>query len=152
MLNVKDIMTIKVVTFSPDTDIVAAARILLNKRINGAPVVDEAGRVVGVLCQSDLVAQQKRLKLPSMFTVLDAVIPLGRTDDLEREMRKISATTVEHAMTPDPDTVAPETPVDEVATIMSERKLYTLPVVGADGVLVGVVGKEDVLKTLVGKA
>ena len=152
MLTVKDIMTTKVVTFTPDTDIVAAARILLNKRINGAPVVDEGGRVVGVLCQSDLVAQQKRLKLPSMFTVLDAVIPLGRTDDLEREMRKISATTVEHAMTTEPDTVAPETPVEEVATIMSEQKLYTLPVVGADGRLMGVVGKEDVLKTLVGKA
>lgn len=148
MLTAKDIMTTETITMTLDTDIVAAAKILLGKKINGAPVVDDNGKVVGIICQSDLVAQQKKLVLPSMFTVLDTFIPLGDHADLERQIQKIAAMNVEQAMTPDPTTVGPDTPLDEIATTMVEKKLYTMPVV-ENGKLVGVVGKEDVLKTLV---
>lgn len=58
MLKAKDIMTKEVATVSPETEISTAAKLLLEKRINGLPVVDAFGRLVGVLCQSDLVAQQ----------------------------------------------------------------------------------------------
>lgn len=148
MLTARDIMTTEIITMTPDTDIVAAAKILLGKKINGAPVVDENGNLMGIICQSDLVAQQKKLVLPSMFTILDTFIPLGDHADLEKQIQKIAAMNVEQAMTPSPVTVTPDTPIDEIATTMVERKLYTLPVVEGKK-LVGVVGKEDVLKTLV---
>ena len=77
MLTAKDIMTTECITFSPDTDIIVAAKTLLEKKINGAPVLD-GDEVVGVLCQSDLVAQQKKVTLPSFFTLLDGVFPLSR--------------------------------------------------------------------------
>ena len=150
MLKAIDIMTPDPVTLSPDTDIRTAATLLLDKKINGAPVVDAQGRLVGVLCQSDLVAQQKQVTLPSVFAMLDGFIALSSRDDFERELQKIAATNVAQAMTKDPKTVAPQTPLDEIATVMVNEKLYTLPVV-SDGKLVGVVGKEDILRTLLGQ-
>ena len=150
MLKAIDIMTPDPVTLSPDTDIRTAATLLLDKKINGAPVVDAQGRLLGVLCQSDLVAQQKQVTLPSIFAMLDGFIALSSRDDFERELQKIAATNVAQAMTKDPKTVTPQTPIDEIATVMVNEKLYTLPVVDA-GKLVGVVGKEDILRTLLGQ-
>jgi CBS domain-containing protein len=149
MLKAIDIMTPDPLTLSPDTDIRTAATLLLDKKINGAPVVDAQGRLLGVLCQSDLVAQQKQVTLPSIFAMLDGFIALSSRDDFERELQKIAATNVSQAMTRDPKTVNPQTPLDEIATVMVNEKLYTLPVVDA-GKLVGVVGKEDILRTLLG--
>ncbi len=148
MLKVKDIMTKKLITVSPEMEIAHAAELLLEKSINGVPVVDRKGNLVGILCQSDLIAQEKRLPLPSLFTLLDGFIPLSSMKHLEKEVQKISATTVAHAMTPNPVTVRPETSVEEVATIMVERNFHTLPVVDK-GKLLGIVGKEDILKTLI---
>jgi len=147
MLSVKEIMTRDVITVSPETDIAHAARLLLEKSINGVPVVDETGKLVGILCQSDLVAQQKRFPIPTLFTLLDGFIPLTSMKHLEREVQKITATTVAEAMSPNPVTVRPEASIEEVGTIMVDRNFHTLPVVDR-GELVGIVGKEDVLKTL----
>ena len=66
---------------------------------------------------------------------------------LEQEVAKIAAVTVAQAMTPDPVTIGPATGLEEIAALMVEKNFHTLPVVD-DGRLVGVVGKEDVLRTL----
>lgn len=147
MLKAKDIMTSGALTLNPENDVATAAKLLLEKHLNGVPVVDKDGKLVGVICQSDLVAQQKSVSLPSLFTILDGFISFSSQDELEKEVNKIAATKVEHAMTADPVTIKPETDIEEIADLMVERKLYTLPVV-EDGRLVGVVGKEDVLKVL----
>ncbi|BCS87048.1 CBS domain-containing protein [Pseudodesulfovibrio sediminis] len=146
MLTAKELMTSECITLTPETDIATAAKTLLDNKINGAPVIDD-GKVVGVLCQSDLVAQQKRITLPSFFTLLDGVFPLSSQDELEAEVTKIAAAKVGDAMTPTPTFITPETSIEDIATMMANEKLYTLPVL-EDGKLVGVVGKEDVLKTL----
>ena len=59
MLKAKDIMTRDPITATLEMEITQAAQLLLDKGINGLPVVDETGNVVGVLCQSDLIMQQK---------------------------------------------------------------------------------------------
>ena len=147
MFKAKDIMTREIITVSPETDIANAARILLEKRINGLPVVDAFGRLVGILCQSDLVAQQKGIPVPSIFTMLESYIPLTSIKKIDKEMEKIAALTVKEAMTLEPVTVSPETDIEEVAKLMVDKKFHTLPVVEG-GKVVGIVGKEDVLKTL----
>lgn len=149
MLSAKDIMTTEVITVRPETEIVEATRLLLDNHINGLPVVDAEGRLVGILCQSDLIVQQKKLPLPSFFTFLDGFIPLTSTKQMEKEIRKAVATTVSHAMTSDPVTVTPHTSLNSVASLMVDRNFHTLPVV-ENGRLVGIVGKEDVIRTLTG--
>lgn len=151
MSRVRDIMTREVITVSPDTEIAQAAKLLLERSINGAPVVNEEGDLVGILCQSDLIVQQKRLPIPSLFTLLDGFIPLTSIKHVEKEIQKIAATSVAQAMTPNPVTVGPDTSIEEVATIMVEKNFHTLPVVEGRE-LVGIVGKQDVLKTLLSDA
>jgi len=148
MLKVKDIMTRDVKTVSPETEITQAAKLLLSERINGVPVINQTGELVGILCQSDLIAQQKSIPIPSLFTLLDGYIPLTLLTRLDREVEKIAATKVKNAMTPDPITVDSDTDIEKVASLMVGKNYHTLPVVDG-GKLVGIVGKEDVLKTLV---
>ena len=147
MLKVKDIMTREVKTVTPETEIIQAAKLLLSERINGVPVVNQTGELVGILCQSDLIAQQKSIPIPSLFTLLDGYIPLTLSNRLDREVEKIVATRVDHAMTRNPVIVNSDTDIERVAALMVEKNYHTLPVVDG-GRLVGVVGKEDVLRTL----
>ena len=147
MMTAKEIMTTDVITLTPETDIGRAAQLLLEKGINGAPVIDDEGRVVGILCQSDLVAQQKRLPMPTVFTLLDSYVSLSSSKQIEKEVRKIAALTVAEAMTPDPVTVQSDTTLETIAGLMVDSGFHTLPVVD-QGTLVGIIGKEDVLKTL----
>jgi len=151
MLTAKDIMTTSIITFPLHMEVVTAAGILMENGINGAPVVNENGDMVGILCRDDLITQQKKIPLPSYFVVLDALIPLHSSRQVEKELEKIAATTVEHAMTPDPVSVHPDTPIEDIATLMVDRKIHTIPVVNENGALVGIIGKEDILKTIIPK-
>jgi len=147
MLKARDIMTKDVVTVTPDTEITQAAKLLLENHFNGLPVVDDKGRLVGIICQDDLIVQQKKFPLPSLFTFFDGLIPLTSYRSLEKEMGKIVATTVAQAMTPDPITIDPDATLEDIATLMVNNNVHTLPVLDRDR-LVGVIGKEDVLRTL----
>ena len=147
MLKVQDIMTRELITVSPETEIVHATKLLLENRINGVPVTDETGKLVGILCQSDLIAQQKRFPIPSFFTFLNGLVTLTSMKQIEKEVQKIAAITVAQAMTPNPVTVKPDMDIEEVAAIMVDKNFHTIPVVD-EGELVGIVAKEDILRTL----
>jgi len=148
MATAKDIMTKEIVTVLPETPIAEAAKLLIESHFNGLPVVDKRGRLTGIICQDDLIFQQKKIPIPSFFTVLDGLIPLSSEKSIEKEVRKIAAVTVESAMTPDPVTVGPEAGIEDIASLMIKHDIHTLPVLD-QGTLVGIIGKEDILRTLV---
>ena len=150
MIHARDIMTTQLITLTPEIDFATAAKILLDNHINGAPVVNESDELVGLLCQSDLVAQQKQLPVPTLITLLDSYIRLTSTKQLEKQARKIAALTVGEAMTPNPITVSSDTTIETIAALMVDNCMHTLPVVD-QGKLVGIIGKEDVLRTLLTK-
>ena len=147
MLKAKDVMTRDVITVTPETGVTEIARLLLEKRFNGVPVVNRNGDLVGVISQSDLIAEQKKLPIPSVFTILDAFIPMYPPSKIAKEIQKIAAMKASEAMTGKPVTVGPEEGIDEIASIMVNRKIHTIPVLDG-GKLVGVIGKEDILRTL----
>ena len=148
MLKAKDLMTRDVITVTPQTEVTQIAKLLLENRLNGVPVVDQDGTLVGMICQSDLIAEQKKLPLPSVFTILDAFIPIYSPGKIEKEVQKIAAIKASDAMTSDPVTVGLQTGIDEIASIMVNKAIHTIPVV-EKGKLVGIIGKEDILRTLV---
>jgi len=150
MLKAKDIMAREVITVTDSIEIVQAAKILIENNINGVPVVDDGGVLVGILCQSDLIAQQKNIPVPSLFTLLDGFIPLTSLKKVEKDIQKITAITVADAMTKDPVTVNSDTGIGDVAELMVDKNFHSIPVVD-DGELVGIIGKEDVLQTLIKK-
>ena len=147
MLKVKNIMTKELITVSADSTITDATKLLLEHNINGVPVLDSRGKLVGILCQSDLIVQQKKFPVPSLYTLLDSFIPLKTLKHLEEDIKKMAAAIVADAMTTDPVTINSEASIEEAATIMVEKNFHTLPVMD-DEKLVGIVGKVDILKTL----
>jgi CBS domain-containing protein len=147
MLKARDIMTREIVTVKPETEIVQAAKLLLEHHFNGLPVVDDEGRLKGMICQDDLISQQRKVPLPSYFILLDSIIPLTSTKNIEKAVQKMAANTVREAMSTDPITVEPDTSLEDIATLMVKNNIHTLPVLDA-GRLVGIIGKEDILRTI----
>lgn len=141
-------MTRNVVTVKPTTEIIKASKLLIEKGFNGVPVVNEQNQLVGILCQSDLVGQQKPLPLPPYLAILDSFIPLFSKKRFKKEVDKISATMVQQIMSRSPVTVTSDTSVEKAASIMLDNHFHTLPVVD-EGKLVGIIGKEDILRTLI---
>lgn len=148
MQTARDIMTPDPITIQPGASVLEAAKILLDKGFNGMPVVNDAGLLLGIICQSDLVAQQQKLELPSVFMILDGLIPMPGWKKAEQNFEKMSALTVQEAMTKAPVSISPETRLDEIASMMVKAKYYSLPVI-ENGKVIGIVGKEDILRTLV---
>ena len=129
MIIAEDIMETNVICVSLDTEIPKAVKILLKNHINGVPVMNDQEELVGILCQSDLIFQQKEMPIPPIFTILDSIIPLSSSKKLEDTLQKISAATVDQAMIKDPVTISADTPVSEIASLMVEKHFHTLPVV-----------------------
>lgn len=147
MLKAKDIMTKQVITVSITTTVLELANLLASKNIGGTPVIDDAGDLLGVVTENDLIDQQKKIHIPTVITILDSFFYLENPDKMGDEMKKIAGSTVGDIYTKKVLTVTEETPLDEIATIMAEKNVHTLPVVDGKR-LVGVIGKQDIIKTL----
>ncbi len=145
MLKAKDIMTTDVITVRPETTIEELARILIGKKISGVPVVNEKDELMGVVTENDLISQNKRMHIPTVMRLFDAYIVLGSPGKLEREIRKMAATTVGDICTGKVITVGEHTSVEDVATIMADKKVHLIPVVEGKKVR-GIIGKIDVIR------
>jgi CBS-domain-containing membrane protein len=150
MLKAKDIMTRDVITVKPTTSIEDLARLLMKHQINGTPVVDDNGNLKGVVTENDLISKNSRLHIPTIFRLFDAFIPLGASR-LEVEIKKMAAFAVGDICTRDMITVDDETSVEEIATIMTEKKIHLLPVL-KEGKLIGIIGKKDLIRGMAGEA
>jgi len=148
MLNASDIMTTDVITVQEDTSLKDLAKLLYENHINGVPVVDADGLLIGVICESDLIRKDKKLHIPTVVAIFDWVLYLERPKKIEKEIQRINATKVEDLYTKKVVTVDEKVPVDEIATIMEQKKISTIPVMDGNR-LVGVIGKTDLLRTLI---
>jgi CBS-domain-containing membrane protein len=145
MLKAKDIMTRDVITVRPETTIEELARILIERKISGVPVLNEKGEVTGIVTENDLISQNKRMHIPTVMRLFDAYIVLGSPGKLEREIRRMAAATVGDICTKKVITVTEETPVEDVATIMAEKSVHLIPVVEGK-TMKGIIGKIDVIR------
>lgn len=150
MFKATDIMTRDVITVKPDTTLEELARILIRYQITGAPVVDDNGNLKGIVTENDLISKNSRLHIPTLLRLFDAFIPLG-TSRLEIEIKKMAAYTVDDICTKEVITVDSETSVEDIATIMTEKKIHLLPVL-KDGILIGIIGKKDLIRSIAGEA
>jgi CBS domain-containing protein len=149
MLTAKDLMSTNVITVTPETAVQELARVLSENRISGAPVLDEQDKVVGVVTESDLIFQNKKVHIPTTIAILDAFFFLEGPDKMEKEMKKIAGSKVKDIFVSEVIAVQQDTPLDEIATLMAEKKIHTLPVLDNTS-LVGVIGKYDIIRTIAG--
>ena len=142
-----NIMSSQVISIHPEKSVRDLAELLAIHKISGVPVLDESGELLGVASQSDLVAQNKNPHVPKVVTLFDWVIYLEGMGRLEAEMNKMAGTLVKDIMSTEVITVNPGTTLEEVATIMSEKKVHTIPVM-EQGRVLGVIGKLDIIRSL----
>lgn len=138
----RDIME-PVALIAPDTELKDLARRLLAADVEGMVVVDDAGALVGVVTGMDLVFRERRVHTPSTFALLDLVIQIGARRTV-RELEKIAATKVDELMTRQVVFAEPETPLDQLASLMVDNHVSILPVVD-HGRPIGVVTRRGMI-------
>lgn len=144
-LKVKDVMTHLVVTLRPDDTIPDASRRLLSNRISGAPVVEE-GKLVGVVSEADLVrAYAPPARRGSPFVAPHPLMFLLLRGSPKRDVHN---TNVGDVMTRDVVSIGPEESVWEAASLINRHGVRRLPVVDADGYVIGVLARSDLVRSM----
>ncbi len=142
-----EVMTTKVVTLSPDQSFEVAADTLADKKIGAAPVVDAAGKVVGMLRDEDLIVSESNLHAPTWFSFLGAEFPLpGEAKKFESELKRMTAATVDQLMATDISTCGPNDTLGTIAAAMHDNGTTHMPVIDADGKLVGIISRGDIVR------
>jgi CBS domain-containing protein len=136
-MKVGDVMTREVTTAAPAASLREVAETLVGNRISGLPVVDEAGTVVGVVSEADIVGKEAGpAPEPSLLgRILHGTPP-----------SKLEARTAAEAMTSPAITVDETAEVAQAARLMTERGINRLPVVDEDGRLAGIVTRADLVR------
>lgn len=143
----RDIMKRDVITVRPDTSVEELGRLFIDKNISGAPVIDEDGRLFGIVTENDLISKEKRFHIPTIIRIFDAIIPIESDAKIEKEIRKMAASTVSDICTRDVVTVEEDTPINDIATIMTERRIHLIPVM-KKGRVAGIIGKKDFIRAI----
>lgn len=133
-LKARDVMTRPVYVLQPETSVGEAARLFVQRRISSAPVVDRAGRLVGIVTEADLLPK-----------VLGETGPPPEGGAEARGRQKLYGRRVEEVMTRTVVTASEEAPVRDLAALMVQRRVKRIPIVRGEHV-VGIVTRNDVLK------
>ena len=151
MASVRDIMDSDPVSVGPDATVEEVVRTLDEHELPGVPVVEEDGKLAGIITEADLVLpdDQGDLHLPHYINLFGGTVFLEPLSRFEDRLRKAFAASARDLMTADPDTVDPDTSVQDAARRIHDSGHNRLPVV-EDGRLVGVVTRIDVLGALTG--
>jgi len=148
MLTAFDVMTKDVVAVTTGTSIRELAEIMTRHRIGSVPVVDEKGALIGIVTESDLIEQDKSFHIPTVISLFDWVIYLESEKKFEKELMRMTGQTVGDIYTKEVVTVEPKTLVSEIADLMCDQKIHSLPVVD-EGKLVGIVARIDLIRSMV---
>ena len=146
---VRAVMTTEVVTFSRDEPIRDASQRLLDRGIDGGPVVDDVGHVIGMLTTDDLLVQETRLHYPTVISLFGAYLELPSSHrHFEEDLRRAVGATVGEVMEDEVVTCSADDTLERAATLMHERRVSRLPVV-QDGRLIGIIGRSDIIRAII---
>jgi CBS domain-containing protein len=146
-MQAKDIMARDLVTIGPKTTIREIARILLKHKISGLPVVDEDGRVLGMVSEGDLLHKEVMPKMPDALNILGAIIYYNGLSEYKAAFKKMSAFTAEEIMTEKVISVQEDTDVSKVGEIMLEYHIKRVPVLSGTR-LMGIISRSDIVRML----
>jgi CBS domain-containing protein len=143
-MKASDVMTASPVTVRPDSSIMEAVRIMLQRRFSGLPVVDDAGSVIGIVTEGDLLRRaetgtQRRRPRWIQFFLGPGFLATEYTHACGRKIDEVMSQPVQ--------TVKENAPLEEIVNIMERHRVKRLPVV-RDGKLVGIVSRANLLRAL----
>ena len=139
---VRDVMTTRVVAVKRNATFKDMAALLTEYRVSAFPVLDDDGKVIGVVSEADMLSKEA--------LVADMGVQAARLGRIEGspyhdEFAKAAAVTAGDLMTNPPVVVTPDEPVTSAARLMYHGRVKRLPVVGEKGQLIGIVSRADVL-------
>lgn len=139
---VENLMTREVAAVMPEASLKGAAAVLAQRHVSGLPVIDGNRVVVGVLSESDIVYREAGGSDSARF-VQSLTLPKDKPD------RKAEATTVREAMSSPAITIDSKQPIDKAVRTMVNKGVRRLPVIDADGHLVGIVTEADLVRAFI---
>jgi CBS domain-containing protein len=143
-MKASDVMSRNILSVGRDAAIAEAIRLMLDNRISGLPVIDTAGRLVGILTEGDLLRRSETGTERHRPRWLEILMGPGR---LAGEYVRTHGRKVEEIMTRDLVSVTPDTPLDEIVALMERRRIKRVPVLEGD-IPVGIVSRADLLRAL----
>ena len=147
-MKVRDVMTSPVISIEPESPVLEAVHIMLQRHISGLPVVDKEGHLVGIMTEGDLLRRVETGTQHRRPRWLEYLVGPGRLAD---EYTRSHGRKVNEIMTADPLTVTEDTRLDEVVRLMEKRQIKRLPVVRGNEV-VGIVSRANLVHALAGLA
>src|SRR5262245_39517831 len=144
---VRDVMTTTVVTLHPEQAIAAAADEMAEHKFGAMPVVDDTGKLVGVLTDEDFIVSEARVHVPTYISLLGVSFQIpGQSKELHEELEKVAGSTVGEVMDDDPLTITADDTLEDLATAMHEREVSHVPVIDGDHKVVGIVARGDIVR------
>ncbi len=141
---VADVMTTEVVAVDPETSLAEAAGWMVRHRVSGLPVLDAAGKLIGILTEGDLL---HRPELGTCGRQAGWMRGILRAETLAAEYAHTHGRQVGDVMTRNPSFVRPDLPLAKAAELMRQKQVKRLPVVREDS-LVGMLSRFDILRAL----
>jgi CBS domain-containing protein len=145
---VREVMTTDVVTVSTGDSVETCAKLLQEHNISGLPVLDEAGRVAGMVTEGDLIRRASRVKAPGYLEILGGLIYLGSPKKFVEELQRAMSLEAGQLMSKNVIFIGPEDTVEKAATLMVEKRISRLPVVDEQQKLIGIVSRRDIMGSL----
>ncbi|MGB8698951.1 MAG: CBS domain-containing protein [Thermosynechococcaceae cyanobacterium] len=145
---VKDFMTPNPITIELHESVEAAVKRMEEHQISGLPVVDEAGRAVGIVSEGDLLVRESPLQPPLYMTLLGSIIYFESPTQFHQHMKKAFGMSVQDIMTAKPVTIHPDASLADAAHLMLEKRVNRLPVVDEAQKLVGILTRHDLICAL----
>jgi CBS domain-containing protein len=143
-MQARDVMSAPAITVGPRTNLQSLVGTMLGLKLSGLPVVDESGRLIGVISEGDLLRRAELGTERKRSSWIDFILGPGRS---ATDYVRANGRMVEELMTPDPVAVAEDTPLEEIVTLMESRHIKRVPVL-RDGRVVGIVTRADLLRAL----
>ena len=143
-MQVKDVMTPNVICIGADEPILKAARLMLQNRISGLPVIDKDGELVGIVTEGDFLRRSELGTQRRRPKWLEFILGPGR---LAQEYTRSAGRKVEEIMTPDPRTIGVDETLEAVVDTMERHRVKRLPVTGS-GRVVGIISRANLMHAL----
>jgi len=148
-----DLMTDHVISIPESSTLHEAIALLIDRGFSGAPVINDAGRAVGVISQSDIVVHDRNTPayakaVPEFYQRADLRAQIGE-DVSGFQVEAVDRTRVRDVMTPVVFSIRPDAPSRKVIEEMLNLRVHRLFVIDAEGVLVGVIAMSDILRRLI---
>ena len=141
-------MNRELLTVTPSTPLSEAIKLLVDRHIGGLPVIDDEGKLVGVISESDLMWRETGPEQPPYMIFLGGVIYFQNPLTYDRDLHKALGQTVGEVMTPHAVSISADTPLPEAARIMHDKKIHRLPVVDEKNHPIGIITESDIVRAI----